>query len=105
MSSNKFLERNQHLSLEVVKQRMMVTSAAFQATLDILLPGTILRRVIWSKTMITITSVSSCIVSFIRSHRFEVFAVEQLVFGFTDWTRRDFGWLRVGFGLTLRFTP
>jgi hypothetical protein len=84
---------------------MVITSAVFQATLDILVPGTILRRVIWSKTMVTTTSVSSCVVSFVCSHCFEVIAVEQLVLGFADWTRRDFGWLRVGFGLTLRITP
>jgi hypothetical protein len=55
--------------------------------------------------MITISSVSGCIVSLVCRHRFEVIAVEQLVFGFADWTWRDFDWLRVGFGLTLRLTP
>ncbi len=88
-----------------MQQRVVITSAAFQATLDILVPGTVLRRVIWSKTMETITGVSSCIVSRVCRHRFEVLAVEQLVFGFADWTRREFGRFQVGFGLALRLTP
>jgi hypothetical protein len=84
---------------------MMVTSAVFQATLDILVPGTILCRMIWSKTMVAISGVSSCVVSFVCSHCFEVVAVEQLVLGLADWTWREFGRFRVGFGLTLRITP
>jgi hypothetical protein len=31
--------------------------------------------------------------------------VEQLVLGFADWTRREFGWLLVRFRLTLWITP
>ncbi len=41
-SSDKLLKGHQHLSLEVVKQGMVVMSAALEATLDILTPGTIL---------------------------------------------------------------
>jgi hypothetical protein len=91
LSSNKLFEGYQHLSLEVVKQMMMVTGAVFQATLDILLPGTILCRMIWSKTMVAISSVSGCIISFVCSHCFEVVAVEQLVLGLADWTQMEFG--------------
>ena len=84
-----------------MQQRMMVTSAVFQAALDILMPGTVLRRVIWSETMITISGVSSCVVSLVCRHGLEVVAVKQVVFGFADWTWREFDWFRVRFGLSL----
>ncbi len=74
-----------------MKQRMVVSSAVFQATLDILVPGTVLCRVIWSKAVITVSGVSSCVISLVCGHRFEIIAEEQLVLGFTDWTRRKFG--------------
>jgi hypothetical protein len=74
-----------------VKQRMVVTSAAFEATLDILVPGSILCRMIWSKTMVAISGVSSRVISLVCCYCFEVITDEQLVLGFTDWTRREFG--------------
>jgi hypothetical protein len=101
VSSKKLFKCHQHLSLEVVKQRMVLTSAAFEATLDILVPGKVLCRMIWSKTMVAISGVSSNVISLVCCHRFEVIAVEQLVLGFADWTRREFGWLLVRFRLTL----
>jgi hypothetical protein len=55
--------------------------------------------------MITVSGISNYVVTFVCCHSFEVIAVKQVVFGFADWTWRDFGWLRVGFGLTLRITP
>jgi hypothetical protein len=97
VSSNKLFERYQHLSLKVVQQRMVVTSAAFEATLDILVPSTILCRMIWSKTMVAISGVSGCIKSLVCHHRFEVITEKQSMFGFTDWTRREFGWFLVQF--------
>ncbi len=101
VSSDKLFESYQHLSLEAVKQRMVVTSAAFKATLDILVPGTVLCRMIWSKTMVTISGVLSRVISLVCCHCFEVISVEQLVLGFADRAWREFGRFLVRFGLTL----
>ena len=97
VGSDKLFKSYQHLSLEVVKQRMVVTSAAFEATLDILVPGTILCRMIWSKTMAAVAGVSRCVISLVCCHCFEVIAEKQLVLGFADWARREFGWFLVRF--------
>ncbi len=100
VSSDKLFESYQYLSFEVVKQRMVVTSAAFKATLDILVPGTILRRMIWSKLIVTISGVSSCVISHVSCHCFEVITEEQLVLSFADWARREFSRFLIRFLLT-----